>query len=360
MASAEFEAEIFEELAVRFVLNCPREEFQSFERLCFQLEEAHWFYLDFCREDNHRLPNYNLTNFVKTLFKYAPPLRSYIGHVDAAVEQFREYKIRVPVCGVIILNTTLEKVLLVKGWTARSAWGFPRGKINKNERPQDCAAREAMEETGFDVSTLIDPNNQITINAAEQFVTMFIVPYVSEETAFAPRARKEISDIQWYYVGNLPAGQRPRSGEAASSTENFFYVSNFVKPLIKWIRQKSNSPDADLRRQLALEASRRTREDWSKFQAKQTMTGSSSSPSASTGSSQSLSSVSVPEVHLHLRERSKVASQAAATSSAAPAALSLPGSTTSPRRKVTEAVSKNRSPLLTFKFDREPILKCFA
>jgi len=32
--------------------------------------------------------------------------------------------------------------LLVKGWSARSGWGFPKGKINKEEPDIDCAVRE--------------------------------------------------------------------------------------------------------------------------------------------------------------------------------------------------------------------------
>jgi len=35
--------EIFDDLATRFILTCPVEEFSSFERLFFQIEQAHWF-----------------------------------------------------------------------------------------------------------------------------------------------------------------------------------------------------------------------------------------------------------------------------------------------------------------------------
>ena len=34
--------EIFDDLAARFILTCPVEEFSSFERLFFQIESAHW------------------------------------------------------------------------------------------------------------------------------------------------------------------------------------------------------------------------------------------------------------------------------------------------------------------------------
>ena len=70
------------------------------------------------------------------------------------------YKTRVPVCGGIMLNDTWDKVksilfsceyissgrvvqvVLVKGWKSSSGWGFPKGKINQNEPPHECAVRE--------------------------------------------------------------------------------------------------------------------------------------------------------------------------------------------------------------------------
>lgn len=31
---------------------------------------------------------------------------------------------------------------MVQGYLAKSGWGFPKGKVNKEEAPHDCAARE--------------------------------------------------------------------------------------------------------------------------------------------------------------------------------------------------------------------------
>jgi hypothetical protein len=42
----------------RFIYNCPEEEFESLDRICFQIELAHWFYEDFYREHNLSLPKY--------------------------------------------------------------------------------------------------------------------------------------------------------------------------------------------------------------------------------------------------------------------------------------------------------------
>lgn len=56
------------------------------------------------------------------------------------------YRLRVPVCGAIILNATMDKCLLVKGWSSKAGWGFPKGKINQNEENDNCAVREVSRE----------------------------------------------------------------------------------------------------------------------------------------------------------------------------------------------------------------------
>ena len=43
------------DLCLRFILNVPSEELRSTERLLFQVEQAHWFYEDFVRDDQPHL-----------------------------------------------------------------------------------------------------------------------------------------------------------------------------------------------------------------------------------------------------------------------------------------------------------------
>ena len=85
-----------------------------------------------------------------------PFLSDKIDIVEQVIAEFKEYKKSIPTCGVILLNEDLDKVLLVKSyWT--KYWGFPQGKIEENETPRACAAREAYEEIGFNVKTFLDP-----------------------------------------------------------------------------------------------------------------------------------------------------------------------------------------------------------
>lgn len=98
----------------------------------------------------------------------------------------------------------------MKGWKASSGWGFPKGKINEEEEEYDCAIREVclyvedlllcsayhyqtLEETGFDVTPLLDRRDFIKNTLKEQQLTLYIVPDVPEDTVFETKTRKEIS-----------------------------------------------------------------------------------------------------------------------------------------------------------------------
>ena len=58
------------------------------------------------------------------------------------MEEFKAFKKNVPVMGAILLDQDMQRVLLVKGWKNTACWGFPRGKIHKNETDAQCAVRE--------------------------------------------------------------------------------------------------------------------------------------------------------------------------------------------------------------------------
>ena len=123
---------------------------------------SHWFYEDFIREENPKFPSLPLKKFSEMLFQACPLLHRWSGDHEGAFNHFMQYKTRVPVCGAIMLNDTWDKVshyllrlpyciyvisfdpqvVLVKGWKSSSGWGFPKGKINQNEAPHACAARE--------------------------------------------------------------------------------------------------------------------------------------------------------------------------------------------------------------------------
>ncbi|KFH71341.1 hypothetical protein MVEG_01641 [Podila verticillata NRRL 6337] len=243
---------ILDDLSSRFIINIPAEELASVERILFQIEQAHWFYEDFVREQNTSLPSFSLKNFSAKFFQHCPLLAEWASEHETAFANFMEYKFRVPVCGAIILNETMDKCLLVKGWAARSGWGFPKGKINKDELDTLCAAREVWEETGFDITEYIKEEDYVEQTMKDQRVRLYIIKGVSESTVFEPQTRKEISKIEWHKLTDLPTArpkhvdrgphsgresgsERPNNNANAKNPSRYYMVIPFVQKLKHWV-----------------------------------------------------------------------------------------------------------------------------
>ncbi|KAI3721425.1 hypothetical protein L2E82_32436 [Cichorium intybus] len=225
--------ELLDDLCSRFVLNVPKEDQQSFERILFLVEYAHWFYEDNSVENNPSLKSFTLKEFTSLMFNSCDVLKPYVPHIDDIFKDFTSYKVRVPVTGAIILDQTYERCLLVKGWKGTS-WSFPRGKKNKDEEDHTCAIREVLEETGFDVSKLINKDEFIEMIFGPQRVRLYIVGGVKDDTPFAPRTKKEISEIAWQRLDEL----QPVYGDVIShgvTGLKLYMVAPFLKSLRSWI-----------------------------------------------------------------------------------------------------------------------------
>ncbi|KAJ7092717.1 Dcp2, box A domain-containing protein [Mycena epipterygia] len=215
--------EVLEDLSSRFILNLPDEELASLERICFQVEQAHWFYEDFIREENPKFPSLPLKKFSAMLFHACPLLHQWSHDHEQAFNTFMQYKTRVPVCGAIMLNDTWEKCVLVKGWKSSSGWGFPKGKINEDEPAHSCAIREVLEETGYNLANQINKNDVIEMSIKEQKISLYIVPGVSEDYPFKTKTRKEISKIEWFKLTDLPTWKRNKAAPG-----KFYLISPFI------------------------------------------------------------------------------------------------------------------------------------
>ncbi|KAL9082794.1 MAG: hypothetical protein Q9159_006170 [Coniocarpon cinnabarinum] len=246
-------ADWLDDLCVRFIVNLPQEELESAERICFQVEEAQWFYEDFIRPLDPSLPSMSLRTFCMAIFKVCPLLSTFSAeHHLAAYSQFLAYKTRVPVRGAILLNDNMDQVLLVKGWKKGASWSFPRGKINKDEKDLDCAVREVYEETGYDLVTAgLVPNGEsmksVEVTMREQHMKLYIFRNVPLGTAFQARTRKEISKILWWKLSQLPGFNKKKpklqnsnadeSGDSVRANK-LYMVAPFLPQLKKWISQQ--------------------------------------------------------------------------------------------------------------------------
>ncbi|KAL8900105.1 MAG: hypothetical protein Q9207_005854 [Kuettlingeria erythrocarpa] len=236
-----------DDLCVRFIINLPQEELESVERICFQVEEAQWYYEDFIRPLDPDLPSLNLRNFCLRIFQHCPLLSQFSpDHHAAAFEEFLAYKTRVPVRGAIMLNDEMDEVVLVKGWKKNANWSFPRGKINKDESDLDCAVREVYEETGYDIQAAglvrsLETMKYIDVAIQHQHIRLYVFRGVPPETLFEARTRKEISKIEWWKLSDLPTlkkkkqQQEGRGEDLATNANKFYMVAPFLVPLKKWI-----------------------------------------------------------------------------------------------------------------------------
>ncbi|KAK5653112.1 hypothetical protein OQA88_9211 [Cercophora sp. LCS_1] len=244
-----------DDLCVRFIINLPKEDLSSVARICFQVEEAQWFYEDFIRPLDPTLPSMSLRSFCLRIFQHCPLLASFsVENHMRAFEEFLQYKTRVPVRGAILLNEAMDSTVLVKGWKKGANWSFPRGKINKDEDDLDCAIREVYEETGFDIKEagLVPRDDEvkyIQISMREQQIRLYVFRNIPMDTNFQPKTRKEISKIQWYKLSELPAFRKKGSNQAndaaaASNANKFYMVAPFLVPLKKWVVQQRKKDGA--------------------------------------------------------------------------------------------------------------------
>ena len=166
------------DVETRFLINLPETELINAERLLYWIQEGHWFYEDFYADHFPHLAHVSFPNFVKLIFSFSSIFSNEKNDVNQILNHYRKYKSRIPVCGGIIMNSSLSKVLLVCSWNGNS-WTFPRGKLNESESSLNCAKREIYEETGFDISDYVDMNNEKSVDklvADDGNITLFFIP----------------------------------------------------------------------------------------------------------------------------------------------------------------------------------------
>ena len=227
--------EVLDDLAMRFVVNCPAEEQESFERLLFQVEAAFWFYEDQYREiwpDD--FPSLTLLTFAQRMFKSCPLLTGLQQKTKEIYNAFTAYKQQIPTCGAVLLNPQCTKVLLVRSYKGNS-WGFPKGKIDKDEDKPSCAVREVLEEVGYDITEKMDPNAFVESQwkapgqTTGQSLRLYLVAGVPEDTVFITRTKKEISEIAWHKLKDLPATKDEWS--KSEEKKRFWMIAPFVPRL---------------------------------------------------------------------------------------------------------------------------------
>jgi len=249
--------EALEDVHTRFILNLPDEEFESADRIFFQLEQAYWYYEDLLADagddpdqpDMPKIPHYkSLQAFSKVMFKFSPLLEPMLPEFDSMYGAFSKYKRKIGTYGTICLNEDCTRILLCQAYFGNS-WTLPAGKVNQNEAGVEAGARETYEETGFDPNCQVGETKRLLEAAAERgedlpwsglrsedaltYIeegskkrrTCYVCRGVPEDFPFAPVARKEVKDIQWFDIYDIP--------------KKSYAVIPFIKQLRRWIRKNA-------------------------------------------------------------------------------------------------------------------------
>ncbi|KYM99239.1 mRNA-decapping enzyme 2 [Cyphomyrmex costatus] len=174
-------------------------------RICSKIEKAYWFYLDFyCTDPYLKLRKCSMGEFATHIFQHLSYLEKHVPQINALLQQWEWHKQNLPTFGAIILDEVKTKVLLVQNYGGNNNWGFPKGKIDYDEEPHECAIREVWEETGFDITNMIDPNDYIESTIKGKIVRLYVIWGVRTSTLFQPRTQQEIMNVDWFAIEDLP------------------------------------------------------------------------------------------------------------------------------------------------------------
>nr|XP_014290115.2 uncharacterized protein LOC106689574 isoform X1 [Halyomorpha halys]XP_014290116.2 uncharacterized protein LOC106689574 isoform X1 [Halyomorpha halys]XP_014290117.2 uncharacterized protein LOC106689574 isoform X1 [Halyomorpha halys] len=169
--------DILDDLCSRFIINVPDEERRDLIRICFQIESAHWFYLDF--------------------YSKHFPTKKPCGIKEFAQQIFKVY-----------------------------------------------------EETGFDISNLINPNEYIEANVNDQVVRLYLIPGINKQEKFEPKTRNEIKAVNWFPICDIPSNKKQATLKLGTGANTFFLVSPFLRRLRQWIFDHNHCfPTKHFRRQ---------------------------------------------------------------------------------------------------------------
>ena len=105
-------------------------------------------------------------------------------------------------CGIILYNTNEKKFCLVHGKKSKK-WGFPKGHMEKGETEKITALREFYEETGFQLSPLIELNKKYIVknNIYFQVSIENLNELIKVEDTIPDQ--NEIEKYEWFFIEDI-------------------------------------------------------------------------------------------------------------------------------------------------------------
>ncbi|CAH8626876.1 unnamed protein product [Heterobilharzia americana] len=211
---------------------------KHFVRIFFEVERAHWFYVDYCIE-NPSVGGVDMFGLTKQLFEKFPSIVPKGINWQEKFMEWKKYRGTTATGSAIIIDEYYKMILLVQGFYG-NRWSLPGGKINQDESLVDCASREVVEETGLDLANRISPSLYIDRYIGGTLRRAFIVEGLPRTSRLKPGTKNEIEAITWFEIADLPTCIQDTAtiGKLNSKANNFYLVIPFVRQLKSYINQR--------------------------------------------------------------------------------------------------------------------------
>ena len=167
-------------------------------------QDAWWYYMDvYYKKFRRGLEELDFRAFVLRIWQYVDA--GNFGTADAAgfADRFIKETRRIPCAGVVILNSSLDEILLVQGTWSNAKWAFPKGKLKEGEAVIEGAIREVEEEIGVNVRPFIVEGVASRQEISGREITLFLAVGLSTQAKCTPQTRREIADIRWHRLRDI-------------------------------------------------------------------------------------------------------------------------------------------------------------
>jgi 8-oxo-dGTP pyrophosphatase MutT (NUDIX family) len=224
---------VVDELDERFIIGLDPKVLTDSTLIFFKIQKAFWYYKDHFekRIKSGELPPLPLDMFGQLLIEESAILSRVYPHNqrEAKYREWQEYLRRVPRLGAICLNHRRDKVLMIVPFgRGRKCLQFPRGKLHAGENHVTAASREVWEECGIRIENLIDPGLFFETTIEQTLHKLYVVsPVMEESVRTSINCQKEIEEIRWVPLTNLPGW----AAGAGPEDRGFFGVAPFVAKL---------------------------------------------------------------------------------------------------------------------------------
>ncbi|CAH0546871.1 unnamed protein product [Brassicogethes aeneus] len=229
---------VMDYLTEQFIFTLPENNRKNINKVCDQVELAHWHYLDECVAKNSRLKTCRFFDFALQIFNHVHFLQEVRKDLHAILKAWIKSRMSIPTYGGIILSRSRSHVLLVQSYW-RKTWSFPRGKVLDGEDPVKGATREIFEETGFNASSYIFKDKYCELIKEDNVLRLYYIDNVPFNTKFRPGNKFEVCNCRWFKINDIPRHEEDfeAGNRIGFRPETFKMVFPFVeklKQLSKW------------------------------------------------------------------------------------------------------------------------------